>query len=234
MSYHHVHFIRHILRVPFLGKIKNNLRYVIMSCPFSQAGGAGSRATKVDEIPGTRRELSNGAVGAMFTLTNGKKGFRIISGAKVGMRVPPRAITQAEAQAAFDKYYSKINKVRRGPRKGTPVFASTQGLRSARTYDIRHSRDPRKIITDSRYLSPSGPRQWDYPGVDAGPVVRKPRSAAQLAALARGRAATGTNRRRAAFSELGAMSQNYDAGKPYANEKVYKPAGFQQQGGYWW
>ncbi len=198
-----------------------------MSCPFSQAGGAGPRATKVDEVPGTRKTLANGAVGAMFTLTNGKKGFRIISGATHSVK--PRQITQAEAQAAFDKYYSKINKVRRGPRKGTPVFASTRGLRAARTYDINHSRDPRKIITDSRYLSPSGPRQWDYPGVDAGSVVRKPRSSAQLAALARGRAATGTNRRRAAFSELGAMSQNYDAGKPYANGTVYRPAGFQQR-----
>ena len=197
-----------------LDKDKKYLRYIIMSCPFSQTGGA--RATKVGNPIGPIRELMNGAKGALFNLSNGKTGFRIINGPT--HRVPPRPITQAEAQKAFDKYYSRIGTVRRGPRKGTPRFASTRGLKSARTYDLRHEKPAAKIIKDSRYLSPSGPYQFDYPGVDAQLMetrVRKPLSQRQRDNLARGRAQRSVRNK--------GWSQGADNFPP-----------LQQQGGYWW
>ena len=104
-----------------------------------------------------------------------------------------RPITQAEAQAAFNRFYkSRANsRMTRGPNKGALRFASPRGRKAAMTYDLNHSSKPSRVITDARYLR--NPGRWDYPGVDTGAKVRKvsPKQLAnqqRFAAMARARA----------------------------------------------
>lgn len=145
------------------------------------------------KVPGTDRVLSNGATGAYFTKTkaDGTQGqvFRIYKSTRAAVqgaidaRKNPRQITQAQAQQAFDKYYARTRTIKRGPRKGQPVFASPRGRKAAHTYDLTHtSNKPR--ITDARYLH--NPHAYEFQGVDTGSKVRKPLSALQLATLGRG------------------------------------------------
>jgi len=155
------------------------------------------------KVPGTDRTLANGAVGAFFNVVT-KDGtptrvFRIHSAAGPkgsaaakaqtaaarAARSNPRQITQAQAQQAFDKFYSRTRTIKRGPRKGEPRFASPRGRKAAHTYDLTHTTsNPDKIISDARYLhNPSG---WEFRGVDTGNKVRKPLSAKQVAALKSG------------------------------------------------
>lgn len=150
------------------------------------------------KVPGSDRVLSNGATGAYFTKTkaDGTQGrvFRIYKSSRAAVqgaidaRKNPRQITQAQAQQAFDKYYARTRTIKRGPRKGQPVFASPRGRKAARTYDLTHtSNNPDKRISDARYLH--NPHAYEFQGVDTGSKVRKPLSIAQREALARGQAA---------------------------------------------
>ena len=209
-----------------------------MSCSLNQSGGArtresprrptaapvseapGARATKVSEVPGTRKQLENGAVGAYFELSNGKQGFRFIEGAKAGMRVAPRALTQAQAQQAFDKYYSKMPTFTKGPRKGENKYASDKSLARARAYDAQWSLPANKIINDSRYLTSNGPNRYDFAGVDVGSVrpVSAKQAASRLASAAR-------------LAALRRPKSQFQERNMQAFEQLPQA---QQLGGYWW
>lgn len=156
--------------------------------------------------------LANGAV-AGFVM--GPKGpvFRILASTPGAAkrardaRSNPRQITQAEAQAAFDRHYRRTNTIKRGPRKGQPRYASPRGRNSARSYDLNHTSG--RVISDARYLH--SPHLYDFRGVDTGTKVRKPLTEKQRAALGLGRAAL--QRRRS---------------------PTPAPRKLKQAGGYWW
>jgi hypothetical protein len=77
---------------------------------------------------------------------------------------------------AFDRYYAGPN-IPKGPVSGKPLFKSERGMKSAHTYDKNHTRN----LTDNASLYASNPRKYDFAGVDDGPMVRAPATAAQLA-----------------------------------------------------
>lgn len=145
--------------------------------------------------PTSVKTLPNGAKGAYYNILtkDGKPArvFRIFESSPAAVqralaaRKNPRKITQAQAQQAFDKFYARTRTIKRGPRKGQPRFASPAGRRRARTYDVNHR--GKKVVDDARFLH--NPHAYDFQGVDTGAKARKPLSAAQQAALARGRAA---------------------------------------------
>ncbi len=187
---------------------------------------------------GERRDLSNGAAGEYRLNANGKLVFRIVQGAnKAGIkkmqeaRKHPRKISKAEAQAAYDKYYTgRRPNIRRGPRKGTPRFSSPRGMRAAGTYDLNHTNQ--RVITDARYLR--NPHRYDFEGVDTGSRVRKPVSEKQRAALERGRAVATRNRRtRIGNSSTGIASMGYGL-QDQQGGMQYQQDQQSQQGGFWW
>ena len=166
---------------------------------------------------GQTKTLKNGAVGKWMK-KGGKVVFRIVKGANAaGIRraragrhsikdritgeIKGKKITLAQAQKAFRRFYSGsgspggLKAYRRGPNKGKPRYKSVRGKRSSRTYDLRHSLPEGRIITDSRYLRRTGPRLFDYPGVDTG-VPAKLLSKKQIDALLKGRTRVGKPARR--------------------------------------
>jgi hypothetical protein len=164
------------------------------------------------KIAGSDRVLPNKATGAYFKVTkaDGSQGkvFRIYKSSKAiaanatTYKRAPKAITKAQAQNAFDRYYDRTHTVKRGPRKGSPRYASPTGRRSAGTYDRDHRMPtragrPSPVIADTRYLN--NPGRWDFQGVDTGSKKRKPLSAAQKAALVKGRAALRAKRQAGGF-----------------------------------
>ena len=105
--------------------------------------------------------------------------------AEAAARTP---ITQAQAQAAFDRFYARTQKMTNAASEKVPIYASPRGRRSARTYDLNHTlSNPAKVINDRRYIS--RPDLYDFAGVDTGAKQRKALSANQRAVLARGQRA---------------------------------------------
>jgi hypothetical protein len=98
-------------------------------------------------------------------------------------------ITAAQAQAAFNRFYGRTIKHRRGVVKPlTPIFKSVRGRLAAKTYDLGHTQPSSRVISDRRYLTPLGPRSYDFTGVDTGSKVRVALTANQKASLAAARA----------------------------------------------
>lgn len=177
-----------------------------------------------DAVPGSVRTLANGAQGAKFN-EGGKTVFRIFKGANNMAPVRAarsRTITQAEAQAAFDKYYSR----------NTHGYKSKASMKRAKGQDLAYSGN---VTTSAKYLSKNGPRRYDFAGVDAGPK-RRTVSAAQRAALARGRAALAA-KRQAGGRQQGARQQGrgqHGYGQHGHGQHGHGQHGARQQGGYWW
>ena len=153
---------------------------------------------KGQKVQGSERTLANGAVVAKFRVGPKKDGTpsmpvtRIVSapsgpGAMDGVRAfKTVAISSEQAQAAFNRFYARTQKHRRGEVKGTPLFKSVRGRKAAKTYDLGHT--SARVVSDARYLRPLGPRSYDFTGVDTGSKVRAPLTAAQRANLAAARA----------------------------------------------
>lgn len=159
----------------------------------------GRKPVRTGAQVGPLRTLRNGAKAAFFqNLDGGKPVFRIVSStaeaarAASAARSNPRKISQAQAAEAFRKYYARnTHTIRRGPRKGQKKFASKAGLKRAMSYDKNHT-NPKMVVDDARYLR--NPHAYEFKGVDTGAKKRKPLSAAQKAALAKGRAALAKKR----------------------------------------
>ena len=102
------------------------------------------------------RRYGNGSIGVF--LENGK--FRFISGGnnliprKKGSKMKFRTISQLAAKRALTRYYKNKSYKNDGARK------------AALKRDLCSTNKP--VITDSRYLRPNGPANYDYPGVDDG------------------------------------------------------------------
>lgn len=150
--------------------------------------------SQLQQVQGTERTLPNGAVGATYRMRT-KDGrdatvFRILRSTAAAaqaardVRSNPRQITQAQARDAFKRYYARTRTIKRGPRKGTPRFASPRGRKAAGTYDANHS--GKQVISDARYLH--NPHAYDFQGVDSGALPRKRVTPSQAAVLAAGRA----------------------------------------------
>ena len=186
--------------------------------PRSQQGRAqqqGGRSA-ADAVPGSVRTLANGAQGALFE-EGGKRVFRIFQGANSAAMANARAartrtISQAEAQAAFDRYYNR----------NTHGYKSRASMKRARGQDLAYSGN---VTTSAKYLSKNGPRRYDFAGVDAGPKKRTA-SAAQKAALAAGRAKLASMRGSGARQQGGRQQGRGQHG--------HGQQGARQQGGYWW
>ena len=88
-------------------------------------------------------------------------------------------ITASQAQAAFNRFYKRTQHKRRGT-KGK-FFASSKGRLSAMKYDKNHT--GKRVVSDSRYLTASGPYRYDFQGVDTGSKVRAALSSNQLKVL---------------------------------------------------
>merc|ERR1712151_600238 len=133
----------------------------------AKRGSRKASSKKQKHSPGDLVNMKNGAVAQVQD--NGQ--WRIVYGPPGGVPADRRArrkISVKAAKRAFNKYYRE--------RKGTD-----RGNKIARSYDIRHTN--KRVVDDSRYLQ--NPHRFDFQGVDTGDVVRKPRSAAQLANDAR-------------------------------------------------
>lgn len=155
----------------------------------SQHAGKGKEG-KLAKVPGTERTLRNGAKAAHFRKADGSKVFRIIgfpdkataaaatAKARKIRSSPRKAITAAQAQKAFDRFYKGKGPLNRAgkPRYSRPAVAKAHDARTTR-----------RVIKDVRYLR--NPHTYDFRGVDTGKAKRKPLSPAQRAALAKGRAA---------------------------------------------
>lgn len=139
---------------------------------------------------------ANGAVYEQVVMKkkDGTKGLktRFIQGASKEAldeirRSPRKEITKAQAQRAFDKYYSN-----------PANFKSRRGMKQAKTYDLRHTTKDSRISKTKAYLR--NPHKYDFEGVDTGPVpVKYPagqRLDALKAQLERGRATVAANRER--------------------------------------
>jgi hypothetical protein len=171
------------------------------------------------------RVLKNGALGAWFnTVTkDGKHAqvFRIYKSSPEAMQVAinarkhPRPITQAQAQKAFDSFYARTRTIKRGPRKGQPMFKSPAGRKRARTYDLTHT--SKKVISDARYLH--NPHAYDFQGVDTGSKPRKVPTQKQLDNLAEGR--------KKHLENLAARKNAKVLGSNVLGQQT-------QAGGYWW
>lgn len=140
--------------------------------------------------PGSVVTFKNGAVAVAGP--TGK--LRITSGASKEYMDSIRAMrgtksaSLEEMQKAFKKYYSTGTKHRRS---GSPVFKSARGAKQAMTYDANHTLAGTPLAPGApgsrKYLR--NPHRFDAVGVDTGSLVRKPATAKQLAARARGLAA---------------------------------------------
>ena len=120
------------------------------------------------------RTLKNGAVAGYVRNAEGKRVWRIVTGAsgdylrsigpKKGSNRSYAALSPRAAKMAFNRHYKN--------RKGSP-----RGNRQARTYDLNHSGN---VIADTRYRR--SPHRYDYQGVDTGSKSNRRMSGAQLAA----------------------------------------------------
>jgi hypothetical protein len=130
------------------------------------------------------RAYDSGAVGAFFA--NGK--FRFVKGVKKGTRKgmsPNRrgALSKRGAARAFNKYYREKR------------YKGDRSRKAAITRDMCHR--AKNVISDRRYRSRTGPKRYDFTGVDDGSRCKgevkasKPRTAKQLAVLGRGKTVTG-------------------------------------------
>ena len=148
------------------------------------------------EVKGSRKTLPTGAIATKYVgLKLDNKESKPISRlvgtkesaahARAGKAQP---ITREQAQKAFDLFYKRTRTMKRGPNAGEPRFANDKGRRAARTYDLNTTLKPAKVISDSRYLSHSGPFRYDFLDVDTGSKQRKVATAKQLATLAAARA----------------------------------------------
>lgn len=166
--------------------------------PYKQKGGR--KLSRADLIPGTQRTLKNGAI-AGYVNQGGSRVFRIVESNRAAVaaaqaaRSNPRQITKSQAQQAFDKFYNRTRTIKRGPRKGSPRFASPRGRKAAKTYDKGHR--GAKVVNDARYLH--NPHAYDFQGVDTGTKARKALSPKQRAALAAGRAKSQATLQRGGF-----------------------------------
>merc|ERR1711998_351660 len=130
------------------------------------------------------RAYNSGAVGAFFA--NGK--FRFVKGVNKGTRAgmsPNRrgALSKRGAARAFNKYYKEKRYKRDRSRK------------AAISRDMCHR--AKNVISDRRYRSRTGPKRYDFDGVDDGSRCKgevkasKPRTARQRAVLGKGKAVKG-------------------------------------------
>ena len=144
--------------------------------------------------PFERVTAANGMVYGKFNVTkaDGSAGVRVkilsstrgaIEGA-IQARKTPGPITKEQAQSAFDRFYARTRKI-----NGVPRYASPQGRRSAKTYDVKRTAN---VVADRRFLT--RPDIYDFQGVDTGSVARKVPTENQKAVLARGQAALKTKR----------------------------------------
>jgi hypothetical protein len=211
--------------------------------------------TNLKRVDKTVKTLKNGATGAMFwkpVAGGGRtKVFRIMSSsrdiaatARAARRDSSAKITQKEAQSAFDKFYSGRGlRVKRGPNKGKPRFASVRSAQGARKYDREHRGSP--VVDDARYLT--APNRYDFRGVDVGPKRKRSATPAQLEALAAGRAKLAKKRstvKKAAAIKKGAVLRKAIVSKGGKVDKTKMAAAVKkgrkiaakraQVGGYWW
>ena len=130
------------------------------------------------------RAYNSGAVGAFFA--NGK--FRFVKGVNKGTRAgmsPNRrgALSKRGAARAFNKYYREKRYKRDRSRK------------AAISRDMCHR--AKNVISDRRYRSRTGPKRYDFDGVDDGSRCQgevkasKPRTARQRAVLGKGKSVKG-------------------------------------------
>ena len=164
----------------------------------------------VQDIVAGRRTLANGAVAGYVRDDEGKRVWRIISGAidMSAARSAPRrrALSQKAAVRAFNAHYK--NK----------AYKTEAARKAAMTRDLCSSNQPRKNTTSYR----RSPHKYDFAGVDdgsrcpKGKTVRGKRqpSAKQLQALARGRAVRAANRMRGGFGQVDTSQCNRYPGPP--------------------
>lgn len=144
----------------------------------------------------TKKDGTEGVAVRILTQGNSGVGQQIAKHARDARSAEARArtpITQAQAQAAFDRFYARTQKITNASGQKVGVYASPRGRRSARTYDLNHTlSSPSKLINDRRYIS--RPDLYDFAGVDAGAKQRKALSDSQRAVLGRGQAALARGR----------------------------------------
>lgn len=126
-----------------------------------------------------------------------------------------RPISEAEAAAAFQAYYSKPQLKIRGPNKGQPRHAN---MKNVRTRDLNTTLGPKggkeRVIGTSQYLR--NPHSYDYVGVDTGAKTYKPPSAKQAAWRAQ-------------------FGQTYGSARKGTGKKAVKAVkAVEQLGGVWW
>jgi len=139
------------------------------------------------KVQGSEKKLVNGATGHSVWMKKkdgsmGKR-FQLTSGASKQYldtirKMPRKQITEKQAQAAFDRHYNNAAN-----------FKTPRAQKASRTRDLNFASEVRKTSTYGR-----NPSKYDYPNVDLGTRTRKPASAAQKAALAKGRAALAAKR----------------------------------------
>lgn len=187
-------------------------------------------------------ELSNGATGRFVQVqkkdgTMGRR-FRIVTGASAAQMAQVRAakdrqITQAQAQEAFDRYYSKT--CIKNARKADPsrsLKSAQRGCKAERTYDLNHTGKPEMVRTNTSYLL--NPHSFEFPGVDTGNKVRKPLTDAQRNALQRGRNALAAKRQTGGDHVEAELREQF-GGAPKRRVAGPKVAGLREKfGGYWW
>jgi hypothetical protein len=146
-----------------------------------------SKLTSLEATHGALVELrgyDSGAVGAFFA--DGK--FRFVKGVNAGTRsgMSPnrrRPLSKRGAARAFNKYYREKRYKRDSSKK------------AAITRDMCHK--AKNVISDRRYRSRTGPKRYDFDGVDDGSRCKgevkasKPRTPKQLAVLGKGKTVKG-------------------------------------------
>ena len=147
--------------------------------------------SKGQKIQGSEKTRSNGAVTARFLVKKQdgsttvvtrwvKSSKNIMAKSRASRSSTGRpVITASQAQAAFNRFYKRTQHKRRGT-KGK-FFASSKGRLSAMKYDKNHT--GKRVVSDSRYLTASGPYRYDFQGVDTGSKVRAALSSNQLKVL---------------------------------------------------
>lgn len=202
--------------------------------------------SSLQKVQNSERTLSNGTRVAQFRINKADGSVGVVTrivGSSPAIAAAARAaktatITQAQAQAAFDRFYGRTKVTRRGTI--AKRFVSPRGRKSARTYDLNTSA---RVIADRRYLTPAGPYRYDFAGVDAGSRARKVGTEAQLARLAAGRLRRGTAEGKAHHAATRTSRVAKPKAKKSASAKSCKPCKHQKGGvqhagaqvaGYWW
>ena len=186
----------------------------------------------------------NGTKGGYFRV-DGKVVYRIYESSKeigealAGARRATAArrrtgsmpLSAKSAQNVFNRYYGAASKVGRGPRKGSPRWASPKKRRAARSYDVRHTlNNASKVITDDRFRH--NPGKYDYPGVDTGVERRGPKTKAERnAAAKRRRAASPKKKRKSPKKTSPKKTSPKQAASPKKKRKSPKKTSPKQTGG---